>query len=217
MKTPIQQQPHERCKAKSRSGEQCKRRPIKGGKVCVLHGGKAPRTIAAAQRNLQTAALEKAITTYGLPRDIPAHQALREEQARTVGAVDWLEQIIRAQDPDALTWGLDEETEKGAGEFPGTDSTKRARPSVWVQIFQAERKHLHEIAKTVIQLDLDKRRVELDEAIAAPVAGAIRAILGDLGLSAEQEALVAVVVPRHLRAITGGQATLDIEGEVVGK
>lgn len=42
-----------RCKATNRAGKQCGRRPIPGGTVCVMHGGKAPQVQAAAQERLK--------------------------------------------------------------------------------------------------------------------------------------------------------------------
>lgn len=46
-----------RCTAKStRSGERCKRPPIRGGTVCATHGGSAPQVRDAAQRRLLEAA-----------------------------------------------------------------------------------------------------------------------------------------------------------------
>ena len=39
-----------RCTARSkRSGQRCKRRPIPGGSVCVMHGGAAPQVKLAAK------------------------------------------------------------------------------------------------------------------------------------------------------------------------
>ena len=44
------------CTARSKqSGVQCKRRPIPGGQVCVMHGGKAPQVQAKALDNLRLA------------------------------------------------------------------------------------------------------------------------------------------------------------------
>lgn len=37
------------------SGQRCKRRPIPGGRVCVMHGGAAPAVRAAAQQRLAEA------------------------------------------------------------------------------------------------------------------------------------------------------------------
>src|SRR5690242_5034597 len=44
------------CTAKSvRNQKQCRRAAILGGTVCIMHGGKAPQVIAAAQRRLELA------------------------------------------------------------------------------------------------------------------------------------------------------------------
>ena len=50
------------------------------------------------------------------------------------------------------------------------------------------------------------RELRLAEQQGALLADVIRAILADLNLTKAQQALVAVVVPAHLRAITGGAA-----------
>jgi hypothetical protein len=44
--------PERRCTATNREGERCQRQPIPGGTVCVMHGGRAPQTIAAAKQRL---------------------------------------------------------------------------------------------------------------------------------------------------------------------
>lgn len=54
---------YEPCTAKSKqSGVRCKRRPIPGGHVCVMHGGKAPQVQASARERLM-ALQPKAIQT----------------------------------------------------------------------------------------------------------------------------------------------------------
>lgn len=45
----------QRCRAHARSGKRCKRFPIPGGTVCVMHGGAAPQVAAAARGRLQDA------------------------------------------------------------------------------------------------------------------------------------------------------------------
>lgn len=49
---PMDARPDVRCSATNRAGNQCGRRPIPGGTVCVMHGGKAPQVKAAAQKRL---------------------------------------------------------------------------------------------------------------------------------------------------------------------
>ncbi len=45
--------PYVPCAATSKqSGQRCKRRPIPGGAVCVMHGGKAPQVQASARERL---------------------------------------------------------------------------------------------------------------------------------------------------------------------
>jgi hypothetical protein len=40
------------CSVMNRDGKRCGRAPIRGGKVCCVHGGKAPQTVAAAKQRL---------------------------------------------------------------------------------------------------------------------------------------------------------------------
>jgi hypothetical protein len=44
------------CVATNRAGTQCQRRPIAGGTVCPMHGGKAPQVVAKAKERLLFAA-----------------------------------------------------------------------------------------------------------------------------------------------------------------
>jgi hypothetical protein len=53
-----------RCTAKSkRTGKPCTRWAIKGGTVCIMHGGKAPQVLAKAQERL---AVDAAVKAFGL-------------------------------------------------------------------------------------------------------------------------------------------------------
>jgi hypothetical protein len=44
--------PARQCTATARSGERCQRQPIPGGKVCALHGGRAPQVQQSARARL---------------------------------------------------------------------------------------------------------------------------------------------------------------------
>ncbi len=78
------------CTAKSKqSGQQCRRRPIPGGTVCVIHGGGAPQVQASAQERFR-ALLPKAFLTLETLVDrteFPTVQmaAVREVFDRTEG------------------------------------------------------------------------------------------------------------------------------------
>ena len=79
-----------RCTATSKqSGVRCKRRPIPGGLVCVIHGGAAPQVQAAAQARLlalQHRAIDRLTTLIG-QEDCPtvAYAAARDVLDRTMG------------------------------------------------------------------------------------------------------------------------------------
>ena len=88
------------------------------------------------------AAARRAVETYGLPFDISPSDALLEEVRYTAGHVRWLREQVQAIDPQALTWGMREQAEKGATEFPGTDITYAAMPNIWLELYYRERKHL---------------------------------------------------------------------------
>ncbi|MFI7073580.1 hypothetical protein [Micromonospora sediminicola] len=144
---------------------------------------------------------EKAVATFGLPREIDPRDALLEEVYRTAGAVDWLHQQVQALQADQVVWGVTEEVTKDAGEFPGVDTTRAAEVNIWVQLWQRERAHLVKVAKEAISAGIEERKVRLAEQQGAMLAGVIKAILGDLDLTPEQQAKVGTVVPRHLRAV----------------
>jgi len=164
---------------------------------CKLHGGKTPSHQQAGQKALAA----RAVATFGLPREIDPRDALLEEVYRTAGAVDWLHQQVQALQAQEVIWGKAEEVDKQAGEYPGTDTTSKAAVHVWVQLWQAERSHLVKVAKEAISAGIEERRVRLAEQQGALLAGAIRAILGDLDLNLEQQAKAAQVVPFRLREV----------------
>ncbi|MDG4791997.1 hypothetical protein O7626_39985 [Micromonospora sp. WMMD1102] len=164
---------------------------------CKLHGGNTPDHVTHGQKERA----RQAVATFGLPRQVDPRDALLEEVYRTAGAVDWLHQQVQALRADDVIWGKAEEVEKQAGEFPGTDTTSKAAVHVWVQLWQAERAHLVKVAKEAISAGIEERRVRLAEQQGALLAGAIRAILGDLDLSPEQQTRAAQVVPFRLREV----------------
>jgi len=192
-----------RCKARSsQSGEQCKKPPMRGQNVCGTHGGRAPRALAAAEKRLAEAEAIRAVENFGLPREINPRDALLEEVYRTAGAVDWLHQQVQQLSADEIVWGQTEENEIGSGEWKGTNSTYAAAVNIWVQLWQAERKHLVDVSKAALNAGVEERRVKLAEQQGALLAGVIKSILGDLQLTPEQAALAPRVVAENLRAVS---------------
>lgn len=176
---------------------------------CKRHGGSTPTHTRAARRELA----RRAVVAYGLPQDIPTDVALLEEVARSVGHVQALAAMVEQIPRDELAWGVAEQTTRrtiiGGGdddedagvEADIVDTKRKAVPHVLIGMYLTERKHLVDVCKTVAGLEIEDRRVRLAEQQGALLAGVIRAILSDLGLSPDQWAKVPEVVPRHLRSI----------------
>ncbi|GHE33317.1 hypothetical protein GCM10017673_40320 [Streptosporangium violaceochromogenes] len=169
---------------------------------CKLHGGSTPNHVTAAR-------LEQArrdVATYGLPREIDPAAALLEEVHRTAGHVAWLAAKVAELDEGALVWGVTEEVDKAAGEYPGVDTTRAAKPSPWLELYQKERRHLVDVSSAAIRAGVDAALVRVTERQGALLAGAVARILDGLGLSPEQWARVPEVVPAVLREVGGGHA-----------
>lgn len=171
-------------RAKTRPGERCRRSPVEGATVCHAHGAaRGTGARAAAVRRVQEREQQAAVVTYGLPREVPAKQALQEELYRTAGAVAWLEQNVRDLNPDALTWGLTKTVDKQASQYRGVDSTEQATISLTLALYHQERDKLVKVAATIVKLGLDEREVALKEQQAVQLVAFLRRTLVRLGLN----------------------------------
>ena len=192
-----------RCTAKAKSsGKRCKKAAVLGGTVCESHGagkrGTKQREHFDRRHKKQKAA--QAVATYGLPREVDPHDALLEEVHRTAGHVAWLGDIVSELDRGALVWGITEQVQKDATEFPGTDVKAQAAPNVWLELYHRERQHLVKVAKAAIDAGIDERRVRLAEEQGRVIVDVLKATLADLGVDVTPE--VASTVGRHLRAVS---------------
>ena len=192
-----------RCTAKAKSsGKRCKKAAVLGGTVCATHGagkrGTKQREHAERRHEKQKAA--RAVATYGLPRDVDPHDALLEEVHRTAGHVAWLGNIVSELDRGALVWGITEQVQKDATEFPGTDVKAQAAPNIWLELYHRERQHLVKVAKAAIDAGIDERRVRLAEEQGRVIVDVLKATLAELGVEVTPE--VAAVAGRHLRAVS---------------
>jgi hypothetical protein len=140
----------------------------------------------------------RAVVVYGLSREIDPHAALLEELHRTAGHVAWLASIIGAgvMKADESPTGKKRAVKLDQDVFGGGQ-----QPSVWVELYHRERKHLADVAKTCIAVGIEERRIRLAEQTGEMFAKAIRGILADLGVADRPE--VPDVVRRHLTLVTG--------------
>lgn len=175
------------CGARTRSGTDCKR-PAGWGTshvgvgACKLHGGATPNALKHAQK----IEAERAVVTFGLPREVDPHEALLEELHRTAGHVMWLGQVVAEFEHHGL--------------YQWTEAGKR--PDVFVEMYQAERKHLAAVAVACAKAGIEERRTRLAEEQGELLAKVIRGILADFGLAADPRA--PEIVRRHLALVQAG-------------
>lgn len=209
---------HDSCGARKRNGDPCGASPIKGGKRCVRHGGKAPQVLAAAARRLAEAeakeTMVKAVRTLGLPIDIDPGKALLDEIHWTAGHVAWLRDKVQELDSfDKLTRGTEDRmvTDRNGDEdwVPGTDESGNpgAHALVWGQTEYRDKTGGDDAGQTVVeqaginiwyQLYLKER-----EHLAKVCSLALRAGIEErkVKLAESQGLLVADVIRRILNAL----------------
>lgn len=182
-------QVHFRCSAHNRAGQPCGMSPAPQTNVCRLHGAKAPQVKAAAKRRQQGENAERAVQTFGLPIEIDPQTALLQELHRSAGIVAWLNNLI-ADLHESEVKQLDM-------------SGKFEKPSVWVELYERERKHFAAVAKSAIDAGIEERRVALAESQGELIGQAIRNILGDVFGLLIAAGLAADVVRRVQREEVG--------------
>jgi hypothetical protein len=190
---------------KTDPGGRCPLPARAGQRVCGFHGGKTPQALKVAKNRIIEEKARRLVDTYGLKVETTATEALLEEVQWTAGHVAWLRQRVQEIETDAsagdsespLVWG--KTRRKTGGEDWG--ETEEAAPSIWLKLYQQERTHLVKVCTEAIRAGIEERRVRLAEQQGSLVAQAIKAILDDLHLNSEQQARIAEVVPRHLRAL----------------
>jgi hypothetical protein len=162
--------------------------------------------VAAATARVQRGIAVRAVATFGLPRDVDPFDALSAELARTQGHVDWLGEIIADMDPEELAWGKTlEEVGKGTGQKEGNTAKIRneASPSVWLTLYQQERKHLVRVSEVCIAAGIAEREVTLLESQGRLIADLLRNVFDDpeLALDGGTRHQMMVVASRHLRSV----------------
>lgn len=84
-------QPHARCRAHTRKGNPCTQPPMTGQRVCRMHGGSAPQSIAAAEQRVVVAAAERVVADLwpGLDQAPPVKDPVASME-RLAGALEQL-------------------------------------------------------------------------------------------------------------------------------
>ena len=162
------------CTATSKqSGVRCKRLAIPGGRVCVMHGGATPAVRAAADRRRAEAQATALLELLWDPSAEPVTDPVPALQA-LAGRLQHAANVLGAR--------LD------------TESLESATAVAWTRVLRELRQALEGMER----LDLGKRQVELQQAQAEQVVGAVR-----VGLDALGSELLPVQRDVFLRAFLG--------------
>jgi hypothetical protein len=197
------------CGARKSDGGTC-RKPAGWGTEfnvgrCRTHGGNTRAQITHTQKALAT----QAVRSYGIKSDLPPRAALLEEAQWSHGHVVWLRDVVQMIDPDALVWGVTEEHEKTASEFPGVDVKKLAAPNVWLKLYHEERRLHLDLVKTIETLKLEQGWLDYVNRTADLMEQIILLVLAMRGVPADE------ALPGQIQAATAQVAGVKtIEGKV---
>lgn len=164
---------------------------------CKTHGGNSASHVNKAAKTL---VMQQMAAHWGDLVVVDPGEALIQEVHRAQGVVTWIHMVLRS----FTTLNFDHVTEAEARSmvlqmtaFNGLQAT------VWVEMFFKERRHLAQVAKMALDAGVAERAVTIEEEKMALVAGAIKDIFNELGLTVEQRAKFPEIARRHLTAIEG--------------
>lgn len=188
-----------RCTATNRRGEQCGRAPAKGALVCRLHGGAAPQVKAAAERRVAHAAAMEAVQAFGLPEVVDPNAALLAEVHRTAGHVAWLADLVANIEHD-----LDaDDPRSGLLQYRRKDGILWQAPSVWVELYQTERRHLVAVCAAALKAGVEEREVQIAQEQGRLVAELIHRVIA--AVPAEHQDVARRAAAEQLRLLPGGE------------
>lgn len=184
---------------------------MKGATVCKSHGGGAPQVREAAGRRLAAQEIRK--TLGDVPDDVDPAQALLELVKLKYAEMHWLRAKVQEVDTDpaeggseSLTWGVSKHDEGIGAQGPVDVKTHESQANIWWRLLREAEDQLAKYSALALKAGVERRQIELQEAQAVHLAGAINRILDALELSAEQQKKIPTVVPQVLRSLTEGTA-----------
>jgi hypothetical protein len=176
------------------SGRRCKQYAIRGGSVCVKHGGKAPQVWEAAQRRLFRAQLRKDMTQ--LTHDL-------ELNAEQMGPIQVLLDAVYRSHAQVQIMGAFV-ADLAPGDYTVTYArTGEDRPNPYLLMYERALAQAATASKLAIDAGVAEAIVQIEQDKAKLLASVINAVLADpeLGLTAAQRAKAPPVLGRHLRAL----------------
>lgn len=188
--------PGEKCTSTcSTTGERCTNWPIRGGKVCMMHGGAAPQVRDAANRRLQRDQMRV---------DLGQLMAELEVTAAGRGPTEILLDIVyRAH---AMVQVIGAQLGGVGDDLTRKDRYQQAQPHVLFDMYDRALDRAGRASKMALDAGVAERLVQVEQEKGRLLADVIRAIFADpqLGLTDAQRAVSGAVAGRHLRALTAG-------------
>ena len=173
----------DRCQARTTSGRPCRAHPIRGARVCRVHGGSAPQVRRAAERRLEadTVRIEAARLMDLEGEDLHPVEHLLHELHRSAALVRVL-----------------------GGRLGEVDIvTDRGAHPLW-RVWTEERDRRAQLASLALRAGAEERRVRIAEEQGTQVAEVIVASLTDLGVDPD-DPNVRQVIAGHLRSASTGK------------
>ena len=163
----------DRCRAKRRDGKPCGNRPMAGQSVCRMHGGSSPQARAkAAERLAEHRARRTLAELEQVDPVTDPFAALEGLAGQAVALVDVLrDQVSQLQ-----------EVRYRGGPGSGTEQLRAELSAYLTALGRAE-----SILGRVVSLDLDARRVRLQEAQVAAVVVALDNVLASPAMALDAE------------------------------
>lgn len=169
---------------RKRDGERCTQTPVKGATVCFRHGGAAKQV---REKGAQRVAEQRAADAVRKLNITPVTNPI-DALAALAGEITALKDHLRAEF-ERLT----------ALRYEGGAGSEQIRGEL--QAYQAALRDTMNVLSVITRLGIDERQVRLAEQQADLIVQAIDAIVGALGLTAEQHARVPAVAERVLREL----------------
>lgn len=178
------------CHAHTRSGRQCRNRPVPGTKVCRYHGGAAPQVRAAGQRRLAAQKIEAdaaaAVAQQGL---LAVEDPLHELSKLAAGSRAMLENLgarVNALS-DIETW----------------DDKQAPHARVALEAYERALDRTHRLLDTLVKHGYAERQIAIAEGEALLVSGIIRRVIAALGLTPDQQKRAQTLLAAEFRALDG--------------
>lgn len=179
-----------KCTGRRSNGERCGAWAVRGTTVCVAHGGAAPQVRAKAAARL---AEEKATRELGR---LAAVAGPAEPVSDPLTALSQLAgQVLRWKDLLA-----DHVAELEALRYSG-EHGEQIRGEI--QVFERAMDRCASVLTAMARLKIDDRLARVSEQQAAMVADALAAVMGEMGLSHDQQREARTRVAGHLRVVAG--------------